>query len=113
MSTYLHPDLHPVVQAALKAMADNDRAAWMTLFTDDIELLDDGKPHSFIEWSDGEIFSPPPGRSRGYITAVTRVEDRGLTFFGRLHSEQWGDFDVYNRFTLRDGKVARLDVGQA
>jgi len=94
-------------------MEANDRAGWMALFTDDIVLIDDGASHEFIAWCDGEVFSPPPGKSRGYITMITDVEPGGLRFTGRLHSVQWGDFEVYNHFSLRDGKIARLEVGQA
>lgn len=107
------PRLHPVVQAALTAMETNDRAAFLALFTPDVALTDDGEAHDFIAWCDSEVFTSPPGRSRGYITAITAVEPGGLRFTGRLHSEQWGDFEVYNHFQLRDGKIARLEVGQA
>jgi len=94
-------------------MEQNDRAAFLALFTSDIVLVDVGEAHDFIEWCDHEIFSPPPSGSRGYITAIHAVEPGGLRFTGRLHSEQWGDFDVYNHFHLREGKIARLEVGQA
>jgi hypothetical protein len=107
------PRLHPIVQAALTAMELNDRTAFLALFAPDIVLTDDGEAHNFIEWCDSEIFSPPPGRSRAYITAIHHVEPGGLRFTGRLHSEQWGDFDVYNRFQLEGGQIARLEVGQA
>jgi hypothetical protein len=107
------PRLHPIVQAALAAMEQNDRAAFVALFTDDIVLTDDGEAHDFIEWCDSEVFAPPPGCSGGYITAIHQVEPSGLRFTGRLHSAQWGDFDVYNHFQLREGKIARLEVGQA
>lgn len=100
---------NPVVKAAITAWNNRDRAAWMNLFAPDAALTDDGNPHDFIEWSDGEIF----GDSKSRITTIDREEDDGLTLYARLSSERWGDFNTFMKFQLADGKITRLDVGQA
>jgi hypothetical protein len=99
---------NPIVKAAVEAMNARDRAAWFEQFAPDAILTDDGNPHDFTEWSDTELF----GESRAYVTAVDRTEDEGRTLYTRFHSDQWGDFKSFMRFTITGDKITRLDVGQ-
>ena len=113
----MHLITQPLVRQAVKAMSDNDRAAWMALFAADTVLTDDGKPHDFTDWSDSEVFARKRaylvlGKSRGYFTAIDRVTNDGTLIYGKFHSDRWGALDVYSHFHVRDGKIVRLDVGQ-
>jgi hypothetical protein len=108
---------HPLVRAAVQAMTDNDRDAWMQLFRPDAVLTDDGKAHDFVRWSDTELFGRARAyhvmpKSRGYFTSIERVEDDGLKVVGQFHADRWGDFQAFCRFHISDGKFTRLDVGQ-
>ena len=107
----------PLVLQAVKAMSDNDRAAWMALFSKDAVVTDDGKPHDFTDWSDTEVFGKKRayvvlGKSRGYFTSIKRVTNNGTFIYGKFHSDRWGELDVFSHFHVRDGKIVRLDVGQ-
>jgi hypothetical protein len=113
----MHLITQPLVRQAVQAMNDNDRAAWMALFSADAMVTDDGKPHDFTDWSDTEVFAKKRaylvlGKSRGYFTAIDRVTNEGTLIYGKFHSDRWGELDVYSRFHVRDGKIVRLDVGQ-
>jgi hypothetical protein len=100
--------LHPVVQAALKAIDDGDREAWLKLFDAKAILTDDGSERDYQKWSDAEIF----GAGKGRITKVTGIADSGVTLHADFHSAQWGDFKTFWKFQVRGGKIVRLDVGQ-
>ena len=99
---------HPVVKAAVSTMNAGNREGWLALFAADAVLTDDGSPHDYVDWSNRELF----GQSRGYITAIDRVEDSGLTLYAQFHSDRWGDFPTFLKFQVQDGKITRLDVGQ-
>ena len=100
--------IDPIVKAALDAMRDGDRDAWLGLFADDTVLTDDGTERDFKQWSDGEIF----GAGKGRITSVTEVADRGTTIHASFHSARWGDFKTFWKFAIQGGKIARLVVGE-
>ena len=51
-------------------------------------FTDDGNSHDFTDWCEKEFF----GSSLAYLASIDKVEDRGLTIYGRFHSDQWGDF---------------------
>ena len=53
--------------------------------------------------------------SSGSKTLVSyQTAQDGLSLEGEFHSDQWGDFRSYFRFTLSSaGKIVRLDIGQA
>ncbi len=100
--------LDPVVKAALKAMNEGDRDAWLSLFDVRAVLTDDGDERDYKQWSDSEIF----GAAKGRITSVTSVVDRGVTIHANFHSARWGDFKTFWKFKIEGGKIVRLDVGQ-
>lgn len=97
---------HPTIKAAIEALQKGDSEAWAELFEPDVELLDDGSPRSFHEFTRDVL-----GRER--FTSIDRVENNGLDLTGAFHSDQWGDFRSYFRFRLSpSGKIKRLEIGQ-
>ncbi len=98
---------HPVVKAALDAWQKGDAGAWHAFFTADAQLFDDGSPRDFSAFSRSAI-----GHER--FTSIDKVENDGKDIYGHFHSDQWGDFKTYFKFHINaDGKINRLDIGQA
>ena len=78
------------------------------LFWDKPELTDDGTPHDFTEWSERELF----GSSVAYLASIDKVEDGGLTIYGKFHSDQWGNFKTFMRFHVENDKITKMEVGK-
>lgn len=96
-----------VAKKAVNALQSADKDTWFSLFTNDAALYDDGNKMNFRSF-----FEKALGHER--FTSIDKVEDNGLSVYGKLHSDQWGDFKTYFRFHLNDaGKISRLDIGQA
>jgi hypothetical protein len=98
---------NPVVRSAIGALNGRDKKRWFELFSEKPEFSDDGTPRDLAEWCEEELF----GSSLAYIIAIDKVEDGGLTFFARYHSDKWGEFKTFWRFEMKDGKISKLDVG--
>lgn len=98
----------PVVRAALEAVNARNRQAWFDLFANHALLTDDGSPHDYRQWADSELF----GQYRCRIDSINREEENGTLIHSDFHSERWGDFKTFWKFTLENGKISRLDVGQ-
>jgi len=97
----------PVVKAAIEALQRGDRAAWEALFEPGATFYDDGAPRNLANFHRDAI-----GHER--FTGIERVSADGLEVVGPFHSDQWGSFKVYFRFTVTDkGRISRLDIGQA
>ncbi|MFT3681848.1 MAG: hypothetical protein QM791_16365 [Ferruginibacter sp.] len=95
------------VKAALEAWQNGDSKSWLSFFTADAVLYDDGSPRDFKRFSSHAI-----GHER--FTSIDKVENNGLDIYGKFHSDQWGDFKTYFKFHINtDGKITRLDIGQA
>jgi hypothetical protein len=95
------------VKAAIEALHQGDRTAWLALFEPDAKLYDDGSPRSLEEFTRDAL-----GHER--FTSIERVENNGLDLLGEFHSDRWGDFRTYFRFQLSPaGRIKRLDIGQA
>jgi hypothetical protein len=48
------------------------------------------------------------------FTSIDKVEQNGLHVYGKFHSDQWGNFKTYFKFTVdTDGKISKLEIGQA
>jgi hypothetical protein len=98
---------NPKVQAAIEALQQGGTAMWLSFFTANARLLDDGHPRDFKKFSTEAI-----GHER--FTSIDRVENNGLDIYGSFHSDTWGDFKTYFKFRLNeDGKFDRLEIGQA
>lgn len=98
---------NPKVKAAIEAWQKGDATSWLSFFTTDVQLLDDGHPRDFKKFSTEAI-----GHER--FISVDKVEDNGMSVYGRFHSDTWGDFKTYFRFHLNnEGKFDKLEIGQA
>jgi hypothetical protein len=98
---------NPTVRSAVVALNGRDRTGWFGLFTEKPKFSDDGIPRDLVKWCEEELF----GSSVAHIVSIDKVEDGGLTFYARYHSDKWGDFKTFWRFVLEDGRVSKLDVG--
>ena len=99
--------INTVVRSAFEAWQRGDSPAWLAHFASHVELLDDGHPRDFQDFSTDAI-----GHER--FTSIDRVEDKGLSVYGHFHSDTWGDFKTYFKFHLDgQGKIYRLEIGQA
>ena len=97
-----------VVRAALTALHNGNRSAWLALFAPNAVLTDDGNKRNYVEWSNSELF----GKGNGRILNIDSQEANGLTINTRFHSNVWGEFDAFWKFEIQAGKITRLDVGQ-
>lgn len=98
---------NPVVKKAIDAFQAGDRTAWLALFTADVQLFDDGNTRNFKNFSEEAL-------GHEHFVTIDKVEHDGLHVYGRFHSDQWGDFKAYFKFTINPaGKVAKLEIGQA
>ena len=97
---------NPKVRAAIEALQAGNKAEWLTFFTADAKLTDDGSQRSFTGFSDDAV-----GHER--FISIDRVDNNGLDVYGSFHSDRWGDFATYFKFHPgSDGKFVRLDIGQ-
>lgn len=98
---------HPTIKQAIDALQQGDREAWAALFAAGATLYDDGEPRDLQAFNQEAI-----GAER--FTRIDRVENGGRDVYGQFHSDRWGDFNTYFKFQLdSDGKISRLDIGQA
>jgi hypothetical protein len=98
---------NPVVRSAIGALSGRDKKPWFELFSAKPEFSDDGIARDLVDWCEEELF----GSSLAYLISIDKVEDGGLTFYARYHSDKWGDFKTFWRFKVEDGKISKLDVG--
>jgi hypothetical protein len=98
---------NPFARQAIDAWQAADSQKWMSMFTNDAKLYDDGKARDLHSFSTEAI-------GHEYFTAIDKVEENGACIYGKFHSDTWGDFKTYFRFhTDKSGKIYRLDIGQA
>ena len=98
-----------IVRSAIEALEKGDSKTWLSLFTNDAELYDDGNRQDFTRFSNGAF-----SKGHEHFTSIDKVENNGLDIYGRYHSDQWGDFKTYYKFHINiEGKITRLEVGQA
>jgi hypothetical protein len=95
------------VKKAIEALQADDKTTWFSFFTDQAELFDDGNKMNFKSF-----FEKALGHER--FTSIDKTENKGLTVYGKFHSDQWGDFKTFFTFHINtEGKISRLDIGQA
>jgi hypothetical protein len=98
---------NPTVKAAFDAWQQGDSKLWLSFFTPDAQLLDDGHPRNFESFSTEAI-----GHER--FTSLDIVKDNGRSIYGKFHSDTWGNFKTYFKFHLdSNGKIYKLEIGQA
>jgi predicted GNAT superfamily acetyltransferase len=96
-----------LISKAFIAWQNGDGKTFLSFFTVDAKLYDDGNSRDFQKFVK---------EACGYekFTSIDKVENSGLDIYGRFHTESWGDFKTYFKFHLNsEGKITRLDIGQA
>jgi hypothetical protein len=95
------------VRAAIIALQKGDEKTWFSLFAAEVAFYDDGNQMRF-----NNFFKKALGHE--HFTSIDKVENNGLEVYGHFHSDQWGDFKTCFKFQVnKEGKIARLDIGQA
>ncbi|WP_242696492.1 hypothetical protein [Longitalea luteola] len=98
---------NPIVRSAFEAWQKGDSPLWLSHFTKDAQLLDDGRPRDFQKFSTRAI-----GTER--FTSVDIVKDSGRSVYGKFHSDTWGNFKTYFKFHIdANNKIYKLEIGQA
>jgi hypothetical protein len=95
------------VKKAFNAWQKGDAKEFLSYFTADAKLYDDGNPRNF------QSFVKEACGKEKFIS-IEKVENLGKEITGNFHTESWGDFKTYFKFTINpEGKFTRLDIGQA
>jgi len=95
------------VKQAFDAWQNGDSKAFLSHFTVDAKLYDDGNPRNFQSF-----VKEACGHEK--FTSIESVENGGKDIIGKFHTESWGDFKTYFKFTINaEGKITKLDIGQA
>jgi ketosteroid isomerase-like protein len=97
----------PAVRAFVDALNAGDRTAFLAALSPDATMSDDGTDRDLGEWTEREIFS-----SQGHLDVDT-TDDDGRSFVASYSNSTWGAMRTRWKFTVRDGKVARFETGQA
>ncbi|MBL7762530.1 MAG: hypothetical protein JNL23_03810 [Chitinophagaceae bacterium] len=98
---------NPIVKQAFDAWQKGDSKTFLSYFTADAKLYDDGNARDF-----SKFVKDACGHER--FTSIDKVENNGLNITGHFHTESWGDFTTYFKFHINaEGKIDRLDIGQA
>ena len=98
---------NPLVRQAVDAWQDGNSEKWLSVFADNVQLLDDDSPRDFHKFSTQAI-----GHER--FTSIDKVENNGQDIYGHFHSDTWGDFKTYFKFHINAaGKIYKLEIGQA
>lgn len=107
MSLNLEKLTNATVKSAIEALQKGDTKAWLSFFTSDAQLYDDGRKIDFLNFTKSAL-----GHER--FTSIDKAENNGLDVYGHFHSDQWGDFKTYFKATVNtEGKINRLEIGQA
>ena len=95
------------VKNAIEALQANDKNAWYSYFTNDVEFTDDGNKLDFKPFFDNAF-----NHKEKFLT-IDKVENDGKNITGNFFAGQWGTFKVFFNFHQNaDGKFNRLDIGQ-
>ncbi|WP_410621262.1 nuclear transport factor 2 family protein [Amycolatopsis sp. cmx-8-4] len=97
----------PAVRAFVDALNAGDRTAFRAALTPDATMSDDGTERDLGDWTEREIFA-----SAGHLS-VEQAQDDGRSFVASYSNATWGAMRTRWAFTIRDGKVARFETGQA
>jgi hypothetical protein len=98
---------NPIVKVAFQAWQQGDAKRWLSCFTNDAQLFDDGHPRNFNNFSTEAI-------GHEQFTSIDKIEDNGLSVYGKFHSDTWGNFKTYFKFHVdSNNKIYKLEIGQA
>lgn len=99
--------INSTVKAAFDVWQNGDAKTFLSFFTADATLTDDGNPRNFQSFVKDAC-----GKER--FTSIDKVENEGTAIYGHFHTESWGDFNTFFKFNINDeGKIYQLDIGQA
>lgn len=99
--------INETVKKAFDAWQSGDSKTFLSFFTADAKLYDDGNLRNFQSF-----VKEACGHEK--FTTIEKVSNNGKDIIGNFHTESWGDFKTYFNFTINDeGKFNRLDIGQA
>jgi hypothetical protein len=87
------------------AINGDDRDACLALCTPDATVADRGTEHDLREWFDTEFFD-----SKGHLE-VDLLGPDGLSLIGNHRNEIREPRRTRWKFTLRGGKISRIDTG--
>lgn len=98
---------NPTVKKAFDAWQNGDGKTFLSYFTPDAKLHDDGNPRNFQGF-----VKEACGHEK--FTSIDKVENDGKDIVGNFHTQSWGDFKTYFKFTIdSEEKISRLDISQA
>lgn len=98
---------NPAVKAALEAWQKGDSMTFLSYFSVESKMTDDGNPRDFYGFVKGSC-------GKEIFLSIDEVESNGTAIIGNFKAGQWGAFPVFFKFEQNsDGKFERLDIGQA
>ena len=98
---------NPTVNAAMTAWQNGDSKTFLSYFTANPTMTDDGNPRSF------QGFVKEACGEEKFLT-IDSVGNDGKDITGNFKAGKWVTFKVFFRFNQNaDGKFDRLDIGQA
>jgi len=98
---------NPTVNAAMTAWQNGDSKTFLSYFTANPTMTDDGSPRGF------QGFVKEACGEEKFLT-IDSVENDGKDITGNFKAGKWGTFKVFFKFHQNsDGKFDRLDIGQA
>jgi hypothetical protein len=98
---------NPTVRDLVRAINANDRDAFYGAFTPDATMSDDGSDRELRQWAEREIFS-----SHGHMDIVSASDD-GTSLIADYRNDTWGAMRTTWTFHVQDGKINRVETGQA
>lgn len=97
----------PTVRALIDAMNTGDREGFFGLLTDDATLSDDGTERDLVAWVDREIFE-----SNGRLE-VESATSHGRSLIANYRNDTYGTMRTRWRFNVQNGRITRIEAGQA
>jgi hypothetical protein len=99
--------LNETVKNAFEAWQNGNAETFTSYFTTDAKLYDDGNPRDFKKF-----VKEACGHEK--FISIVKIENDGKDIYGQFHTESWGDFKTYFKFSLNnEGKFDKLEIGQA
>lgn len=85
-----------------------DREGFFAAMSADATLSDDGNEQNPTQWADQEIFN-----AGGRMDAVISQTDDGRSLIADYRNDLYGQMRTAWNFEVADGKVTRIEAGQA
>lgn len=96
-----------IVKEAFDAWQNGDSKKFLSYFTSDAKLYDDGNTRDLQRF----VYDAC-GHEK--FTSIDKVDNNGLDIYGQFHTDSWGNFRTYFKFHINnEGKITKLEIGQA